>query len=182
MATLGDIGVSAVINILGAFAFLLAFALLRTQPINDRVYFLKWEGLKSKIDIERRVKYFKLVYLFDDDFTISWIPCGRKLTCSYPGIKSTYDPKMYLGHEVSVLEMDGQFDILDKLIYVESNLSNISTKFYGKITQQMLKHADFPGNNNSTGLFQTIIRLKIRDCFEQIVARRTAGPLQAKKA
>lgn len=42
MATLADIGVSAVINILTAFAFLLAFALLRIQPINDRVYFPKW--------------------------------------------------------------------------------------------------------------------------------------------
>ncbi|KAK4400988.1 CSC1-like protein [Sesamum angolense] len=42
MASLGDIGVSAFINILSAFAFLLAFALLRIQPINDRVYFTKW--------------------------------------------------------------------------------------------------------------------------------------------
>ncbi|KAK7309676.1 hypothetical protein RJT34_06596 [Clitoria ternatea] len=42
MATLEDIGVSAAINILTAFAFLLAFALLRVQPINDRVYFPKW--------------------------------------------------------------------------------------------------------------------------------------------
>uniref|UniRef100_A0A7N0VFL1 CSC1/OSCA1-like N-terminal transmembrane domain-containing protein n=1 Tax=Kalanchoe fedtschenkoi TaxID=63787 RepID=A0A7N0VFL1_KALFE len=42
MATLSDIGVSAAINILTAFAFLLAFALLRIQPINDRVYFPKW--------------------------------------------------------------------------------------------------------------------------------------------
>ncbi|AES95620.1 putative calcium-dependent channel, 7TM region phosphate [Medicago truncatula] len=42
MATLQDIGVSAAINILSAFAFLLAFALLRIQPINDRVYFPKW--------------------------------------------------------------------------------------------------------------------------------------------
>ncbi|KAI3792919.1 hypothetical protein L2E82_06812 [Cichorium intybus] len=42
MASLGDIGVSALINIVTAFAFLLAFALLRIQPINDRVYFPKW--------------------------------------------------------------------------------------------------------------------------------------------
>ncbi|KAK1435943.1 hypothetical protein QVD17_01716 [Tagetes erecta] len=42
MATLGDIGVSALINIITSFAFLLAFALLRIQPINDRVYFSKW--------------------------------------------------------------------------------------------------------------------------------------------
>ena len=42
MATLGDIGVSAAINILSAFIFLVAFAVLRLQPFNDRVYFPKW--------------------------------------------------------------------------------------------------------------------------------------------
>ncbi|KAG2680434.1 hypothetical protein I3760_11G099000 [Carya illinoinensis] len=41
MATLEDIGVSALINIITAFAFLLAFAILRIQPFNDRVYFPK---------------------------------------------------------------------------------------------------------------------------------------------
>ncbi|RVW21814.1 Phosphoribulokinase, chloroplastic [Vitis vinifera] len=71
---------------------------------------------------------------------------------------------------------------LDELIYVESHLSNISTKFYGEITQQLLKHSDFPGSNNGTGLFQTIVGLKIRDLFEQIVASRAATPLEATKA
>ncbi|MFQ6666672.1 hypothetical protein Gotur_032948 [Gossypium turneri] len=42
MATLSDIGVSALINILTAFAFLLAFAVLRIQPVNDSVYLPKW--------------------------------------------------------------------------------------------------------------------------------------------
>ncbi|XP_075664279.1 hyperosmolality-gated Ca2+ permeable channel 1.2-like [Castanea sativa] len=42
MATLGDMGVSAAINILSAFIFLLVFAFLRLQPFNDRVYFPKW--------------------------------------------------------------------------------------------------------------------------------------------
>ena len=71
------------------------------------------------------------------------------------------------------MEMDGQFDKLDELIYVESQLSNLSTKFHGEVTQQMLKHADFPGSNNGTGLFQTIIGLKIRDLYEQIIASRS---------
>jgi hypothetical protein len=49
MASLGDIGLAAAINILTAFAFLIAFAILRIQPINDRVYFPKWylRGLRS---------------------------------------------------------------------------------------------------------------------------------------
>uniref|UniRef100_A0A0D9XMX9 CSC1/OSCA1-like 7TM region domain-containing protein n=1 Tax=Leersia perrieri TaxID=77586 RepID=A0A0D9XMX9_9ORYZ len=41
MATLEDLGVSAFINILSAFVFLLLFAALRVQPVNDRVYFPK---------------------------------------------------------------------------------------------------------------------------------------------
>ncbi|KAF5943594.1 hypothetical protein HYC85_017671 [Camellia sinensis] len=42
MATLGDIGLAAAINIFSAFLFFLAFAALRLQPLNDRVYFPKW--------------------------------------------------------------------------------------------------------------------------------------------
>ncbi|KAG9145214.1 hypothetical protein Leryth_008974 [Lithospermum erythrorhizon] len=49
MATLGDIGLSAAINILSALVFLVAFAILRLQPFNDRVYFPKWylKGLRT---------------------------------------------------------------------------------------------------------------------------------------
>ncbi|KAK3040435.1 hypothetical protein RJ639_028684 [Escallonia herrerae] len=49
MATLSDIGVAAAINILSALAFFVAFAVLRIQPFNDRVYFPKWyiKGLRS---------------------------------------------------------------------------------------------------------------------------------------
>ncbi|KAL8195668.1 hypothetical protein R6Q57_025421 [Mikania cordata] len=138
--------------------------------------------LRVKLIMKEGVKYFSPVYLFDEGSTLSWIPCGRKLTCSYPGIKFAYGPDAYFGHEVSVLEMDGQFDRLDELIYVESHLSNISTKFYGEITQQMLKHADFPGSNNGTGLFQTIVGLKIRDLFEQIAANKASAPLESSKS
>ncbi|XP_047165540.1 phosphoribulokinase, chloroplastic [Vigna umbellata] len=136
--------------------------------------------LRVRLIQKEGVNFFSPVYLFDEGSTISWIPCGRKLTCSYPGIKFSYGPDTYYGNEVSIVEMDGQFDRLDELIYVESHLSNLSTKFYGEVTQQMLKHADFPGSNNGTGLFQTIVGLKIRDLYEQIVATRAETPVAAK--
>ncbi|CAL9128994.1 unnamed protein product [Musa textilis] len=49
MASISDIGLSAAINLLSALAFLVAFAVLRLQPINDRVYFSKWylKGIRS---------------------------------------------------------------------------------------------------------------------------------------
>ncbi len=71
--------------------------------------------------------------------------------------------------QVSILEMDGQFDKIEELIYVESHLSNTSAKFYGEITQQMLKNSQFPGSTNGTGLFQTIVGLKIREVYEAVV-------------
>ena len=77
--------------------FGLAPQVLPTQLIPDekegkvlRVRFIQKEG----------VDFFKPTYLFDEGSTISWIPCGRKLTCSFPGIKFFYGPDTYFGEEV----------------------------------------------------------------------------------
>ncbi|KAG5592501.1 hypothetical protein H5410_043015 [Solanum commersonii] len=83
MATLSDIGVSAIINILGAFAFLLAFALLRLQPINDRVYFPKWY-INGKRSAPRHVGNFvgKFVNLnFKTYLTfLNWMPQAMQMS------------------------------------------------------------------------------------------------------
>lgn len=42
MATFGDISLAAAINLVTALICLFAFAILRLQPFNDRVYFPKW--------------------------------------------------------------------------------------------------------------------------------------------
>lgn len=139
---------------------------LPTQLIPDEK---EGKVLRVRMIQKEGVKFFDPAYLFDEGSTINWIPCGRKLTCSFPGIKFFYGPDTYYGEEVSVLEMDGQFDKLEELIYVESHLSNTSTKFYGEITQQMLKNSHFPGSTNGTGLFQTITGLKIREVYEQLL-------------
>lgn len=56
--------------------------------------------LRVRLIMKEGVTYFSPVYLFDEGSTISWIPCGRKLTCSYPGINFSYGPDTYYGHEV----------------------------------------------------------------------------------
>ena len=116
------------------------------------------------------VEGFDPVYLFDEGSTISWIPCGRKLTCSYPGIKLAYGPDEYFGQSVSVLEVDGQFDKLDEVIYIESHLSNTSSKHYGEMTELLLKHKEYPGSNNGSGLFQVLTGLKMRDTYERLTS------------
>ncbi|KAM3243055.1 hypothetical protein ACQJBY_055186 [Aegilops geniculata] len=55
--------------------------------------------LRVKLIMKEGIKFFNPVYLFDEGSTINWIPCGRKLTCSYPGIKFSYGPDTYFGQE-----------------------------------------------------------------------------------
>ena len=107
-------------------------------------------------------------YLFDEGSTITWIPCGTKLTCSYPGIKLFSGPDSWCGQPVSVLEIDGQFDRLEEMVYIENHLSCTGSKYYGELTELLRKHPDYPGSNNGTGLLQIIAGLKMRAIFERI--------------
>merc|ERR1711916_42009 len=44
-----------------------------------------------------------------------------------------------------------------------------------EITQQMLKNTAFPGSNNGTGLFQTLIGLKVREVYEKMTSKTVAN-------
>jgi phosphoribulokinase len=130
------------------------------------------EGLLRVRMIQRDgVKDYQPVYLFDEGSTINWVPCGRKLTCSYPGIRMFYGPDEYYGHSVSVLEVDGQFDRLDEMIYIESHLSNTSSKYQGEVTHLLQAHKDYPGSSNGSGLFQVLTGLKMRATYERLVTQ-----------
>ena len=114
---------------------------------------------------------FKPVYLFDEGSNIDWTPCGKKLTCSYPGIKFKYFQDVYYDNEVSILEMDGKFDNLEEVLYLENHLSNTGTKFYGELTKQMVKFKDSIGSDNGTGFFQTLVALKLREVYEDLIIK-----------
>jgi phosphoribulokinase len=114
---------------------------------------------------------FEPAYLFDEGSTIQWTPCGRKLTCSYPGMQMYYGSDVYYGRYVSVLEVDGQFDNLDEVIYIETHLSNTSTKYQGEMTHLLLQHREYPGSNNGTGLFQVLTGLKMRAAYERLTQK-----------
>lgn len=111
------------------------------------------------------VENFTPCYLFDEGSTIEWKPAATKLSSPEPGIKLAYYPEDYFGSETTVLEMDGTFDNIQELVYVESALSNTKTKFYGEMTQAMLALAEAPGSNNGTGLMQTLAAFAIRDLY-----------------
>jgi phosphoribulokinase len=113
---------------------------------------------------------FTPAYLFDEGSTIEWTPSAKKLSSPAPGIKLKYGPEKFYGSDVQVLEIDGNFDNIQELVYVESHLSSTQTRFYGELTQAMLKLADAPGSNNGTGLMQTIAAFAIRALYEKKAA------------
>ncbi len=137
---------------------------LPTQLIDDK----ESKYLRVRLVQKEGIPNFEPVYLFDEGSTIDWRPCGRKLTCNYPGLKMYYGPDSFMGHEVSVLEVDGKFDNLEEMIYVESHLSNTSTRHYGEMTELLLQHKDYPGSDNGTGLFQVLVGLKMREVYQRI--------------
>lgn len=139
---------------------------LPTRLIEDKESKL----LRVRLVQKEGVKFFEPVYLFDEGSTIDWRPCGRKLTCTYPGIKMYYGPDNFMGNEVSLLEVDGKFDNLEEMVYVENHLSKIGTKYYGEMTELLLKHKDYPGTDNGTGLFQVLVGLKMREMYEQLTS------------
>ncbi|WAL62307.1 phosphoribulokinase [Thermocoleostomius sinensis] len=146
-----------------------ADAVIQVLPTNLIPNDTERKVLRVRLIQKDGVEGFEPAYLFDEGSTIDWIPCGRKLTCSYPGIKMHYGPDNYYNNSVSVLEVDGQFDRLEEVIYIESHLSNTSTKFYGELTELLLKHKEYPGSANGTGLFQVLVGLKMRATYERLV-------------
>ncbi|KAL5550871.1 hypothetical protein UlMin_001047 [Ulmus minor] len=134
MATLSDIGVSALINILTAFAFLLAFAMLRIQPINDRVYFPKWY-INGERTSPRSARNFvgKFVNLnVKTYFTfLNWMPQAMRMSetdiINHAGLDSAVFLRIYtLGLKIFV-----PITIIALLILIPVNVSS-GTLFFLK--------------------------------------------------
>ncbi|KAL8088053.1 CSC1-like protein At3g21620 [Apium graveolens] len=103
MATLSDIGVAAAINILTALAFLIAFAILRIQPFNDRVYFPKWylKGVRND-PVQSGALVQKFVNLDWRSYLrfLNWMPAALKMPepelIDHAGLDSAVYLRIYL--------------------------------------------------------------------------------------
>jgi phosphoribulokinase len=126
--------------------------------------------LKVRCIQKEGVENFSPCYLFDEGSNIEWTPAPGKLSSPEPGMKISYGSEDYMGSAVQVIEMDGTFDNIQELVYVESALSNTKTKFFGEMTQAMLALAEAPGSNNGTGLMQTLAAFAIRELYEKKTA------------
>ncbi|KAK8468302.1 hypothetical protein PHAVU_006G000300 [Phaseolus vulgaris] len=103
MTTLSDIGVAAAINISSALLFFLAFAILRLQPWNDRVYFPKWylKGLRTD-PIQGRAFVSKFINLDWRSYLgfLNWMPEAIRMPepelIDHAGLDSVVYLRIYL--------------------------------------------------------------------------------------
>ncbi|XP_065878860.1 calcium permeable stress-gated cation channel 1-like [Euphorbia lathyris] len=102
MANLADIGVSAAINLLSAVIFLIAFAILRLQPFNDRVYFPKWylKGLRNSPTHSGFVTRFVNLDFRSYLRFLNWMPAALRMPepelIEHAGLDSAVYLRIYL--------------------------------------------------------------------------------------
>ncbi|TQD98889.1 hypothetical protein C1H46_015532 [Malus baccata] len=135
MATLGDIGVSAFINILSAFAFLLAFALLRIQPVNDRVYFPKWYISGGRSSPRRSANFVgKFVNLNVKTYLtfLNWMPQAMRMSESEIISHAGLDSAVFLRIYILGLKIFVPMAVLALLILIPVNVSSGTLYFLRK--------------------------------------------------
>ncbi|RVW54881.1 Calcium permeable stress-gated cation channel 1 [Vitis vinifera] len=154
MATLQDISVAATINILSALAFLVAFAILRLQPFNDRVYFPKWY-LKGIRGSPRRSGAFVSKFVNLDYRTylrfLNWMPVALKMPepelIDHAGLDSAVFIRIYLlGLKIFVPLAVLAFAVLVPVNWTGKSLQNIKDLTFSDIDK--LSISNVPTGSN----------------------------------
>merc|ERR1719456_1960844 len=141
---------------------------LPTWEASDEINMDLERPLRVRLIQKNGNKLFDPAFLYDKGSKITWEPDGSKMSAASPGLKFASYSEKYFGQDVTVLEMEGDVSKLDDVSYIESKMTDSGAKVDGEMTEQMLKHATFPGSMNGTGLFQTLVGLKIREVYERV--------------
>ncbi|KAJ0909974.1 putative calcium-dependent channel, 7TM region phosphate [Helianthus annuus] len=134
MATVSDITVSAAINSLSALLFLVAFAILRLQPVNDRVYFPKWYLKGIRENPSTAGPYVKKFLNLDVRMYLrflNWVPAALRMPepelIDHAGLDSAVYIRIYLlGLKIFVPIALLAFGVLLPVNYTGRNFNTMS--------------------------------------------------------
>ena len=146
MATLGDIGLAAAINITSAFVFLVAFAILRLQPFNDRVYFPKWylKGLRSSPSSSGAFvgKFFNVDFKSYLRF-LNWMPEALKMPelelIDHAGLDSAVYLRIYLLGYANIIHKISLLLLLPSYLYAELTYVKLFEEFHERSIWRIAK-------------------------------------------
>jgi len=95
------------------------------------------------------------------------------LTGSKPGATLKMYDDDWFGNPVSVVEMDGEIDMVNmaaQLKEIEAIIEGLGGS-PGELSEAMTKLRSSPGSQNGTGLLQTVIAMKVREVYERLTAK-----------
>ena len=144
--------------------------MLPTDLAKDDKKTLKVEMIQVK-----DVPNFTPTYLMDEGSEIEWTPAKDKLKVSAPGMKIYQRMDKWAGKDAVVVGMDGKYDDIKEMNYVEKMFYNTGAKKDGEVTEKMVQYEGQPGSNDGTGLLQTICSLKVREIYEAISKVKVAA-------
>ncbi|KAL9270703.1 CSC1-like protein, partial [Drosera capensis] len=154
MATLQDIGLSAAVNLLSALAFLIAFAILRLQPVNDRIYFPKWylKGIRASPTYSRGfvTKFVNLDWRMYIRF-LKWMPEALRMPepelVEHAGLDSVAYIRIYLlGLKIFVPIAVLAFLVLVPVNYSGKMLDHVHDLSFSDIDKLSISNVP-PGSN-----------------------------------
>jgi phosphoribulokinase len=134
-----------------------ADVILRYEPSDKGLPFLK----------------VKLIQKKDGAFPMVKLEKEIKFEGEPGAVLKQYDDEWY-GNPVTVLEMDGEIDMSkmdEQLKEIEPALSGLGAKTASELTEAMVNLKSSPGSQNGTGLWQTVIAIKVREVYEKLTSR-----------
>merc|ERR1712217_545589 len=128
---------------------------------------------------DKGLPFLKVKMIQKKDGAFPMVKLEKEITFEgEPGaVLKQYDDEWY-GSPVTVLEMDGEIDMSkmdEQLKEIEGALSGLGSKTASELTDAMVTLKSSPGSQNGTGLWQTVIAMKVREVYEKLTSRVEAN-------
>merc|ERR1719440_2534811 len=127
---------------------------------------------------DKGLPYLKVKLIQKKDGAFPEVKLSKSL--EFPGepgaVLKMYDDEWY-GIPVTVLDMDGEIDMEkmgEQLSEIESSMEGLAGKTPTELKDAMEKLKSSPGSQNGTGLFQTVIAMKVREVYEKFTSAVSA--------
>lgn len=134
-------------------------------------------GKHLKVKLIQRIGKdgYEPTYVLDKASTVKVVPTEVKVGETV-GVEVASYKQQYYNREVSVVELDGKLTDINDYTKIEPLFSATAAKTPGELSSELIKvGANSPGSMDGTGLFQTLIALKLREYYESVTGKKVSA-------
>jgi phosphoribulokinase len=134
-------------------------------------------GTHLKVKLVQKVDKagYEPAFILDKHADVTVVPTEVKVGPTVGVQLKSYKEKFY-GRDVAVVEMDGKLVDITDYMKIDPLLSATAAKVPGELSAELVKVGDkSPGSMDGTGLFQTLIALKLREYYESATGKKVVA-------